>query len=208
MKHLVSVVLIVSVVLSMHYKENKECVEIEGICPSQPDESQCTIEPIGEANAPPETTVIISAPIMAAPEVEYTEQVNNVGLSDDVQQYLIEVCREYSIAPELVLAIIQVESGFDASVISKTDDYGLMQINKCNHKAYEKLLGITDFLDPKQNILAGVHMLASLRDDYGCDTEEKMLMAYNLGIGKARALWKQGIVSTSYSSKVLLIKCK
>lgn len=203
LKRLVNVVLVVSVVLSIQSKENIVCEESHGVQTAKSEISQCVAEHISEASAPPETMITISAPEMESPQIE---KIYDVELDGGLQEYIIEVCDEYGFEPELILAIIQVESGFDASAISKTNDYGLMQINKCNHQGYEKLLGVTDFLDPKQNILAGVYMLASLRDDYGCNTEDKMLMAYNLGIGKARKLWEQGIVSTDYSTKILSIK--
>lgn len=161
------------------------------------------MEHIEESVLPP---VQSSVEISALPV--HTEKVYDVDLDGDVQQYLIEICDEYKMEPSLVLAIIEVESGFRPDVISKTNDYGLMQINKCNHAAYKELLGITDFLDPKQNILAGVHMLATLRDSYGCDTVHKMLMAYNLGIGKARKYWEQGVESNSYSRKILDLQSK
>lgn len=202
-KQIVHITLLTMILLSMRGKQSVQTESTSGVQTARSDIPQMTAESIDEVNAPPETMVVISAPIMATPEYE---KIFDVDLSGEVQQYIAQICDEYSIETALVFAIIEVESGFNANAISKTHDYGLMQINKCNHKSYSKLLGITDFLDPKQNVLAGVHMLASLRDNYSCDTTDKMLMAYNMGYEKAKKLWDKGIVSSDYSRKILSTK--
>lgn len=202
-KQIVHITLLTMILLSMRGKQSVQTESTSGVQTARSDIPQMTAESIDEVNAPPETMIVISAPIMATPEYE---KIFDVDLSGEVQQYIAQICDEYSIETALVFAIIEVESGFNANAISKTHDYGLMQINKCNHKSYSKLLGITDFLDPKQNVLAGVHMLASLRDNYSCDTTDKMLMAYNMGYEKAKKLWDKGIVSSDYSRKILSTK--
>lgn len=128
-------------------------------------------------------------------------QLYNVPLDMDTQQYLINISRKYNVDPELVLAVIEVESSFRPNIISITNDYGLMGINGCNHEEMRKKLGITDFLDAKQNILCGTHILSS-HLKYTGDTE-KALMCYNCGRGGARRLWRKGIYSTRYSRKVM-----
>ena len=125
----------------------------------------------------------------------------NVPLNMDTQAYLLEVAKEYNVDPELVLAVIEVESSFREEVISITNDYGLMGINVCNHEEMRKKFGVTDFLEPKQNILCGVHILSS-HLKYTGDTE-KALMCYNCGRRGARRLWRKGIYSTRYSRKVM-----
>jgi soluble lytic murein transglycosylase-like protein len=99
----------------------------------------------------------------------------------------------------LVIAMIDVESTFRPNVVSATDDYGLMQINKCNHNELEKQYGITNILDPYQNVRSGIILLSK---NYNGDLH-KSLMAYNLGTGGAKRLWNKGIYETSYSRKVL-----
>ena len=98
---------------------------------------------------------------------------------------------------ELVLALIYHESGYNALLISSTNDYGLMQINKCNHKWLKETLGITDFLDPYQSIDAGVYMISGYFDKY--DSAEQALVCYNMGEGSAL---KKGITSSKYSRGV------
>ena len=127
--------------------------------------------------------------------------VYNVPLSLELQQYTYNMCVEYGIADEyeLVLAVMWQESNFVDNTISETDDYGLMQINSSNHAWLSELLGITDFLDAKQNIYAGVSMLAKLLNKY--DTQEA-LMAYNMGEGGAQSFWDTGIYTSNYSRSV------
>lgn len=107
-------------------------------------------------------------------------------------------CEDYY---ELVLAVMWHESNFDSAAVSTTGDYGIMQINQINHSSLSKDLGISDFLDAKQNIKAGVYMLSNLLRKY--DTESAALMAYNLGESGAAALWEKGIYCTKYATSVL-----
>lgn len=125
----------------------------------------------------------------------------NVQLDVETQDYIFKLAQEYNVRPELILAVIDVESSFREDVISPTNDYGLMGINVCNHNEMRERFGITDFLDPKQNILCGVHILSSHLRYTG--NIEKALMCYNCGRTGARKLWKRGIVSTVYSRKVM-----
>mgnify|MGYP002515765973 FL=1 len=124
--------------------------------------------------------------------------------NEDLDAYLGDLCKKYKVDKKLTLAIIECESAFQPDVISETDDYGLMQINKCNHEWLSEKLGISDYLDPRENMLAGVYMLSYLKQF--ADTEEKLIMCYAHGVNGARAKWSDGIVSTSYTQKVLRIK--
>lgn len=114
---------------------------------------------------------------------------------------ILDKCTKYDLDFTLVMGLISVESSFRPSVISKSNDYGLMQINTCNHDWLAKRLGITDFLDPEQNVEAGCYMLSDLLRRY--EDETKALMCYNLGEGGARKKWDAGVDSTAYSRKVL-----
>lgn len=121
-------------------------------------------------------------------------------LDDDVQEFVFYLCAGYNLDFTLVMAIIQQESNFKPGAVSVTNDYGLMQINHINHAWLSETLGITDFLDPYQNVRAGTFILRKLFERYG-DTN-KVLMAYNMGEGNASKLWAQGVYSTSYTESV------
>ena len=109
------------------------------------------------------------------------------------------MCVKYNVEKYYTLFIAQMyhESTFRINLISGTNDYGLMQINKCNHKWLGELLGNNDFLDPYNNIEAGVYMLSSYLHKY--NDVEKALVCYNRG----ESAVKKGTYSTSYSKGVL-----
>lgn len=122
-------------------------------------------------------------------------------LDEDVQAFTYSMAQAYNIDFEFLMAVMFNESAFNPDCISKTNDYGLMQINKCNHKWLSEELGITDYLDPYQSIIAGTYIFGGLFEKYGDDTN-KVLMSYNMGDDTARRLWNQGIYETSYTRNI------
>ncbi len=151
------------------------------------------------------TIAVITTPVPTPKTVIDTEPVTvyfDVPLSKELQDYIRNLCDEYGVPIELVIAMIDVESTFRADVVSKTNDYGLMQINKCNHEWLTDKLGVTDFLDPYQNINSGVHILSGHLEVTNGDIE-LALMRYNNGATGAKKLWDKGIYSTAYTQKIM-----
>ena len=116
------------------------------------------------------------------------------------QEYLFYLCKGYDLDYSLMMAVIQVESDFDRKLVSNTNDYGYMQINKMNHAELKKILGVTDFLDPEQNMRAGCYIFRKLFEKY--QQPNLVLMAYNMGETGAKRLWREGIYETGYTQKV------
>ena len=136
--------------------------------------------------------------VLIEPEIPYYD----VPLSKELQEYIWLLSQEYEVPCELIYALIETESSFRPNVVSGTNDYGLMQINKINHEWLSDELGISDFLDPEQNILAGCYILS--RHLKATDGDIVLaLMRYNCGAAGARNLWSQGIYSTRYTDKVM-----
>lgn len=125
----------------------------------------------------------------------------NCKLDEVTQQFTFYLCKGYDIDWTLVMALMQKESSFRSDVISATDDYGLMQINKCNHKWLTETIGVTDYLDKEQNIRAGVFVLRKLFEEY--TDPNLVLMAYNMGADGAETLWNKGIYTTPYVDDIL-----
>jgi membrane-bound lytic murein transglycosylase MltF len=127
----------------------------------------------------------------------------DVPVDEELQQYIWSLCCAYDIEEHYVLiyAMMYRESSFRSHLISATNDYGIMQINKCNHKSLSNKLGIDDFLDPYQNVHAGIYMIANLIHKYG--NVNDALMAYNMGDAGAAKLWRRGVHTTSYVERVL-----
>ena len=125
----------------------------------------------------------------------------NCKLDEVTQQFTFYLCKGYDIDWTLVMALMQKESSFRSDVISATDDYGLMQINKCNHKWLTDTIGVTDYLDKEQNIRAGVFVLRKLFEEY--TDPNLVLMAYNMGADGAETLWNKRIYTTPYVDDIL-----
>lgn len=123
------------------------------------------------------------------------------ALPEDLQEYTYYICQAYYIDFDFAMALMFAESSFKADVVSSTNDYGLMQINACNHAELEDKLGITDIMEPHQNIRAGLYLLRGLFEKY--DDAARVCMAYSLGEYGASVLWEQGVYSTNYSNKIL-----
>ena len=90
---------------------------------------------------------------------------------------LIEsAAREAQVHPQLVRAIIVVESAFNPRAVSRRGALGLMQLLPATARRY----GASDAFDPGQNITAGTRYLRDLMARYG-DNLELVLAAYNAG---------------------------
>lgn len=95
---------------------------------------------IGRVTAPEKTKTVtitetVEVPTYNAdflPEVSEIEYID-IPLSQSLQRYIYEICADENVPVTLIYAMIEHESGFNPEVVSKTDDYGLMQINEVNH---------------------------------------------------------------------------
>ena len=127
----------------------------------------------------------------------------DVPLEVEVQDHIFKVCEEYGIEPEIVVAMIDRESEFNASAIGDNGSaFGLMQVRPKYHTPRMKKLNITDLLDPKQNITVAVDYLAECVKKNG--GIEKGLIAYNAGqTGANNRFFSKGIYSNAYSQDVL-----
>lgn len=82
------------------------------------------------------------------------------------------------IEPQLLRAVIAVESGYNARAVSRAGAQGLMQLMPATARRY----GVRNVFDPAQNIQGGARYLRDLLDRFGQD-KELALAAYNAGEG-------------------------
>lgn len=120
----------------------------------------------------------------------------DIPMSLELQKYTYNECVEKGLEYELVLALIWRESRFNADAVGHnqngTKDSGIMQINDVNKEWLRKELGITDLMDPWQNIDAGTTMLSKFTGKYGVHDG---LMAYQYGEAGMKQKIEQGVVT-------------
>jgi hypothetical protein len=128
-----------------------------------------------------------------------------IPLSRELQEYTFAQCRENGLSYELVLALMWRESRFQVTAVgynrNGTCDNGVMQINDVNRGWLMSELGITDLMDPRQNIAAGTTMLGRLAAKYG---EHKALMAYQYGETGMKRKLAQGVTTNDLIRQLYL----
>ena len=100
------------------------------------------------------------------------------GGQGDVRALATAAALRHGLDPELVLAVIAVESNFRSDAVSPKGAQGLMQLMP----ATAKDLGVKDALDPADNVDGGAKYLKRLLALYDGDMT-KALAAYNAGPG-------------------------
>jgi len=109
----------------------------------------------------------------------------------------------YDVPPETILAVIRIESTFDANAISEAGAVGLMQLlpSTAAELARELSLdwaGAADLHDPATNIALGTYYLTKMLGRFNDLTQA--LAAYNEGPARVAERARR---STEYTQKVL-----
>jgi hypothetical protein len=94
----------------------------------------------------------------------------------EISRLVEQTAERHDVDPELVHAIIQVESDYDPAAMSHKGAMGLMQLIPATAQRF----GVQNPFDPKQNIEGGVTYLRHLLDLFQGDLELS-LAAYNAG---------------------------
>lgn len=133
---------------------------------------------------------------------------NQPNMDLDTQRIIKQVAEEYQVPYRYLMTIADIESDgkFDNhGVISSSDDYGVMQINKANIPTLCERLNTTPdsiLYDDETNIRASATILKDIinlcEQKYGTVNDEKVYGCYNGWIN-----WREKEISRNYVEKAL-----
>lgn len=103
------------------------------------------------------------------------------GKTGDFHQIIQEAGAQYGVDPSLVEAVIHQESGGNSGARSPVGALGLMQLMPETARS----LGVSDPLDPRQNVFGGTRYLRGLLDQFNGNVS-MALAAYNAGPNAVR----------------------
>lgn len=139
---------------------------------------------LGDVQGAPSGEQMKEAPAQSSKNTR-TAARKNIKVPDSLEARLAmwegaiqDLSAKHQVDPDLVRAVMRVESGGNPNAVSSAGAIGLMQLMPNTARG----LGV-DPHDPLRNLEGGVRYLAQLYDKYDGDTV-KTLAAYNAGSGR------------------------
>ncbi len=125
---------------------------------------------------------LLSKPVTKVNANIYTAQANSasekITTREQIKNIIFRASKRHGVDEKLVNALVKQESGFNPNAKSKVGAMGLMQLMPATAKG----LGVTNPMDPEQNVEGGVKYLKSMLNKYNGNVI-LALAAYNAGPG-------------------------
>lgn len=125
---------------------------------------------------------LLTNPVTKVNAQLYTNTANSVAIKKDytdrtnIKNLISRVSQKHGVDEKLVNALVKQESGFNPNAKSKVGAMGLMQLMPATARG----LGVSNPMDPEQNVEGGVKYLKSMLDKYNGNII-LALAAYNAG---------------------------
>jgi soluble lytic murein transglycosylase-like protein len=130
--------------------------------------------PVKLAPSKPRTTIYMPGELSFMGENRPAVSIDR----DGVEKLVREAAERHQVDPALVRAVIETESNWNPTAISRKGALGLMQLIPTTAQRF----GANDAFSPKQNVEAGVSYLKTLLERYNGNLD-LALAAYNAGEG-------------------------